>query len=62
MIPRVAQKYMKEKKSIEGRLGRAGSYLVRQLEDLEVLVEMAEEEPDESLTEEAAGSCKEISG
>ena len=58
--PESAQKYMKEKKSIEGKLGELG-HLGSQLEDLEVLVEMAEEEPDESLTEEAAGSCKEIS-
>ena len=58
--PESAQKYMKEKKSIEGKLGEL-DHLGSQLEDLEVLVEMAEEEPDESLTEEAAGSCKEIS-
>ena len=58
--PESAQKYMKEKKSIEGKLGEL-DHLDSQLEDLEVLVEMAEEEPDESLTEEAAGSCKEIS-
>ena len=51
---------MKEKKPIEGKLGEL-DHLGSQLEDLEVLVEMAEEEPDESLTEEAAGSCKEIS-
>ena len=53
--PESAQKYMKEKKSIEGKLGEL-DHLGSQLEDLEVLVEMAEEEPDESLTEEAAGS------
>ena len=58
--PESAQKYMKEKKSIEGKLGEL-DHLGSQLEDLEVLVEMAEEEPDESLTEEAAESCKEIS-
>ena len=58
--PESAQKYMKEKKSIEGKLGEL-DHLGSQLEDLEVLVEMAEEEPDESLTEEAAGSCREIS-
>ena len=58
--PESAQKYMKEKKSIEGKLGEL-DHLGSQLEDLEVLVEMAEEEPDESLREEAAGSCKEIS-
>lgn len=58
--PESAQKYMKEKKSIEDKLGEL-DHLGSQLEDLEVLVEMAEEEPDESLTEEAAGSCKEIS-
>ena len=58
--PESAQKYMKEKKSIEGKLGEL-DHLGSQLEDLEILVEMAEEEPDESLTEEAAGSCKEIS-
>ena len=58
--PESAQKYMKEKKSIEGKLGEL-DHFGSQLEDLEVLVEMAEEEPDESLTEEAAGSCKEIS-
>ena len=49
-----------EKKSIESRLGEL-EHLDSQLEDLEVLVEMAEEEPDESLTAEAADSCKEIS-
>lgn len=58
--PESAQKYMKEKKSIESRLGEL-EHLGSQLEDLEVLVEMVEEEPDESLTAEAADSCKEIS-
>ena len=46
--PDSAQKYMKEKKSIEGKLSELES-LNGQLEDLEVMVEMADEEQDEDL-------------
>ncbi len=58
--PESAQKCMKEKKSIESKLGEVDD-LGSRLEDLEVLIEMTEEEPDDSLAEEAAESCRKIS-
>lgn len=47
-----AQKVMKEKKSLEGRLEELES-LTGRLEDLEVMIEMAEEMDDEATAEEA---------
>ena len=46
--PESAQKLMKEKKSIDDRLEELDK-LGSQLEDLEVMVEMAEEENDEEM-------------
>ena len=58
--PDSAQKYMKEKKSIEGKLSELES-LNGQLEDLEVMVEMADEEQDEDLAKEAEDACAKLS-
>lgn len=49
--PDSAQKFMKEKKSIEDRLDELAN-LENRMEDLETLVEMAEEEQDETLVPE----------
>ncbi len=57
--PENAQKFMKEKKSIEGKLTQLQE-LGAQLDDVAVLIEMAEEEPDESLIQEASGECQKI--
>lgn len=57
--PENAQKLMKEKKSIEGKLTQLQE-LGSQLDDVAVLIEMAEEEPDESLIQEASGECQKI--
>ena len=53
--PEEAQKLMKEKKGIEDSLGQLEN-LKNRLDDMDVLVEMYEEEPDESLLEEAEES------
>ena len=58
--PDNAQKYMKEKKSIEDSLGELES-LQKQIDDLEVLAEMYEEEPEESLLDEAGGILQSLS-
>ena len=57
--PESAQKLMKEKKSIDDRLEELDS-LGSQLEDLEVMVEMAEEENDEEMAQEAEESLKSL--
>lgn len=54
--PEAAQKTMKEKKSIENTLNKLDD-LQSRLEDMDVLIEMYEEEEDESLLEEAQASC-----
>ena len=58
--PDNAQKAMKEKKSIEDKLNDL-ERLDRKMEDLETLLEMAEEEQDESLVPEAEGLFSELS-
>lgn len=58
--PDNAQKYMKEKKSIEDSLGELES-LQKQIDDLEVLAEMYEEEPEESLLDEAGEILQSLS-
>ena len=58
--PDNAQKYMKEKKSIEDNLGELES-LQKQIDDLEVLAEMYEEEPEESLLDEAGEVLQSLS-
>jgi len=55
-----AQKYMKEKKSIEDNLQTLDK-LGQRLEDLEVLVEMAEEDGDEETANEAEDEFKALS-
>ena len=57
--PESAQKLMKEKKGIEDSLGQLENLETR-LEDMDVLVEMYEEEPDESLLEEAEESINSL--
>ncbi|MCI6821674.1 MAG: peptide chain release factor 2 [Clostridiales bacterium] len=57
--PESAQKLMKEKKSIDDRLEELDK-LGSQLEDLEVMVEMAEEENDEEMAQEAEESLKSL--
>ena len=46
-----AQKLLKEKKSLENKVGRYDK-LAGELADVEVLIQLAEEEDDESLVEE----------
>ena len=58
--PETAQKYMKEKKSIEDSLGDFKN-LQNQLDDLDVLIEMYEEEQDDSLLEEAEENLDKLS-
>lgn len=58
--PEKAQKVMKEKKSIEDKL-RELEDLKSQLEDLEVMVEMADEEQDEELADEAETAFERLS-
>lgn len=58
--PEKAQKVMKEKKSIEDKL-RELEELKSQLEDLEVMVEMADEEQDEELADEAETAFERLS-
>ncbi|NLD20571.1 MAG: peptide chain release factor 2 [Clostridiales bacterium] len=58
--PDVAQKTMKEKKSIEDKLEEL-SGLEGQMEDLVLMVEMAEEGEDQELAAEAEEGCKSIS-
>ena len=50
--PEAAQKVMKEKKSIEDKLSELDA-LEGQMEDLEVMIEMADEEQDEAFADEA---------
>lgn len=54
-----AQKITKEKKSVEDKLNELEGLTV-QMEDLEVMLEMAEEEEDEELASEAQESCSEL--
>lgn len=58
--PETAQKSMKTKKSLEDKLSELKS-LTAQMEDLEVMLEMAEEEQDESMAEEAEETVKSLS-
>ena len=58
--PEAAQKSMKEKKSIEDKIDELEK-LGSQMEDLEVMLEMAEEEQDEGLAEEAGELCRSLS-
>ena len=57
--PEAAQKLMKEKKNIEDTLGQLDSIEGR-LDDIDVLAEMYEEDPDESLLEEGADVIESI--
>lgn len=57
--PEAAQKIMKEKKSVERKLGEYDK-LESDLSDIEVLIEMAEEEDDASLTEEITGNFEKL--
>lgn len=58
--PEAAQKIMKEKKSMEDKLAELTD-LESRMEDLELMVEMAEEGEDEELANEAEDSCNELS-
>ena len=58
--PESAQKIMKEKKSLDDKLSELDS-LSGQMEDLEVMIEMADEEQDESLAEEAQEAFDKLS-
>ena len=51
-----AQKVLKEKKKLEGELGEYRE-LARQLEDIEILISLAEEEEDQSLISEIETAC-----
>ena len=55
--PEAAQKLMKEKKSLETTVSNLET-LESRLEDVFVLLEMYEEEPDDSLLDEAEASCR----
>lgn len=57
--PEAAQKLMKEKKSVEDKLDIM-KRLTAMMEDLEIMVEMAEEENDEELAREAEESCSQL--
>ncbi len=58
--PESAQKVMKEKKSIDDKLAELEN-LEAQMDDLDVMVEMAEEEQDEDLAAEAEEACAALS-
>lgn len=57
--PEAAQKVMKEKKSIEDKLDKIDT-LESSMEDLEVMIEMADEENDEEMAHEAAENCEKL--
>lgn len=57
--PEAAQKLMKEKKSVEDKLDTMKK-LTAMMEDLEIMVEMAEEENDEELAREAEESHSQL--
>jgi len=57
--PELAQKTMKEKKSLEDKLNELSS-LEGSMEELELMLEMAEEAEDEGLAEEAEGLAKSL--
>lgn len=58
--PEAAQKLMKEKKSLEDRIGEI-SGLENSMEELELMVEMAEEAEDEELAKEAEALTEKLS-
>ena len=57
--PEAAQKVMKEKKSLEDKLAELGQY-ESLLEDLELMIDMAEEGEDEALAAEAEETFKQL--
>lgn len=59
--PDSAQKVMKEKKSLEDKVGELQE-LQDTLDDLELMIDMAEEGEDEALAAEAEETCKQLSG
>jgi len=58
--PETAQKTMKEKKSLEDKLKELEN-LSAQLEDLQIMMDMAEEEQDEDMAQEAEDTYRELS-